>query len=299
MYKTLIVLTFLLLTACSLPQSKQKKDSQESVSNNSTEDINKISQMSLDNSQDYRRILEMLDKNNLNSVSIAIQLYKNARTDSLSRDSMFSDFNDFFSLLANSYLENKNILQNIPSGEFADSSVNRIKSALSDYGMKLTTSEGDFYLEPEMDWLVNKFGNNLSTAYHKFLNLSSMEQNEKFAEDGNILISQDSLISRILAWEDFINSYPSFISINQAEDYFSQYFEAFLNGTENTKVFDPLTKKLNENSKKAFEAYTINNSSRKSGQIVKEYYDLLKSSDFLYTAKVDSFILEKIYGENN
>jgi hypothetical protein len=251
--------------------------------------------MNLTNSQDYGQILDMLDKNNLNSISIAIKLYKNAKVDSLLRDSMFADFNDFFALIANSYLEYNDILQNKPSVEIADSTVNRIKYALSDYGMNLTTAEGEYYLEPETDWLLKKFGDHLSSAYHEFLIISSAEQKEKFAEDGNLLISQDSLISRIVTWEDFIGKYPSFISINKAEDYYTQYLEAFLTGTENIKVFDPVTRKLNESSKRAFESYIKKNPGRKSSQVVKEYYNLLKSSDFLYTSKIDSFMPEKIY----
>ena len=98
-----------------------------------------------------------------------------------------------------------------------------------------------------------------------------------------------------MTWEDFIGKYPSFISLYKAEDFYNQYLEAFLAGTDNSKAFDPVTNKLNENSRKAFEAYIQKNPVRKSSIVVKEYYDLLKSSNFLYTNKVDSFILEKIY----
>lgn len=265
------------------------------ISNDSIVDINKISRMNLTNSMDYAQILDMLDKNNLNSIGIAMRLFKNAKVDSLSCDSMFADFNDFFALIANSYLENNNILQNNISSAIADSTVNRIKLALSEYGMNLTTAEGEYYLEPENEWLLKSFGDKLSTAYQEFLLITAEEQKEKFAEDGSLLISQDSLISRILTWEDFIGKYPSFISINKAIDNYIQYLEAFLTGTENTKVFDPDTRKLNEKSRKAFEAYFQKNPGRKSSQVVQEYYNLLKNSDFLYTGKVDSFMLEKIY----
>jgi hypothetical protein len=295
MPRILFILPFMFLAACNFHQAKQTRDSQELSSKDSISDIKKISQMNLTNSQDYRQILDMLDKNNLNSINVAVKLYKNAKVDSLSRDSMFADFNDFFALIANSYLENNDILQNKPLVKIADTTVNRLKSALSDYGMDLTTAEGEYYLEPETDWMLAKFGDNLSSAYREFLMISSTDQNEKFAEDGNILISQDSLISRIVTWENFIGKYPTFVSINKAVDYYTQYLEAFLTGTENTKVFDPVTRKLNENSRKAFEAYIQKNPGRKSSQIVKEYYNLLKTSDFLYTDKVDSFMLEKIY----
>jgi hypothetical protein len=295
MPKVIFILLLILLVSCNFHQTKQAGSSKDSTPNDSIADLNKISSMKLTNSEDYGQVLDLLNKNKLNSISIAIKLYKNAKVDSLSRDSMFADFNDFFALITNSYLENNNILQNKSSANIPDSTVKRIKSDLSQYGMNLTTAEGEYYLEPETGWLLKEFGDNLSAAYRGFLLLSASEEKEKFAEDANLLISQDTCISRILKWEDFMGQYPSFISINKALDNYTRYLEAFLTGTENTNVFDPATRKLNEISKKAFEAYIKNNPGRKSSRIVKEYYNLLKASDFLYTDKVDSFMLEKIY----
>jgi hypothetical protein len=257
--------------------------------------MKKISLMNLTNAEDYNQVLDLLDKNNLNSINLAVKLFQNAKVDSLSRDSLFSGFNDFFALIANSYMENNNILQNKTSDEVSDSSITRIKTNLSEFGMNLTTAEGEYYLEPNTDWLRKNFGNKLSSAYRGFLKISATEQIQKFAEDGSILIPEDSLMERIVTWEDFIGKYPTFISINKAEDFYTQYLEAFLSGTENSKVFDPVTKKLNDNVRKAFESYIQKNPGRKSAAVVKEYYELLKSSNFLYTDKVDSFIHEKIY----
>jgi hypothetical protein len=294
MFRILFALTLLFFTACNLPQTNRSKDSQE-LSNDSILDLNKISQMILRNAEEYNQVLDMLNKNNLNSISLAVTLFQNAKADSLSRDSMFAGFNDFFAQIANSYLENNNILQNKTSEEVSDTAFINIKSTLSAYGMKLTTDEGEYYLEPEPGWMLKNFGDRLSSAYRDFLMISSTEQREKFTYDANIILPLDSLMARIIIWEDFIGKYPSFISINKAEDYYTQYLEAFLTGNDHSIVFDPTTKKLNENSRKAFETYIQKNPNRKSSAIVKEYYDLLKSSDFLYTNKADSFMLDKIY----
>jgi hypothetical protein len=294
MFRILFILPLIFIEACNLHQTNRSKDSRE-LSNDSIVDMKKISLMNLTNAEDYNQVLDLLDKNNLNSINLAVKLFQNAKVDSLSRDSLFSGFNDFFALIANSYMENNNILQNKTSDEVSDSSITRIKTNLSEFGMNLTTAEGEYYLEPNTDWLRKNFGNKLSSAYRGFLKISATEQIQKFAEDGSILIPEDSLMERIVTWEDFIGKYPTFISINKAEDFYTQYLEAFLSGTENSKVFDPVTKKLNDNVRKAFESYIQKNPGRKSAAVVKEYYELLKSSNFLYTDKVDSFIHEKIY----
>jgi hypothetical protein len=295
MVRLFIFLPIILFASCNIRQPKQNASSKELSSDNSVLDINKISQLNLESAREYGEILDALDKNNLNSIGLAIKLYKQAKVDSVSKDSMFADFNDFFALIANSYLENNNVLQNQSSVESADTTVNRIKTLLSDYGMNLTTNQGEYYLEPETEWLLKKFEGNLSHASLDFLTIYAEEQDNKYIGDGNLLVTQNELISRIIKWEDFIGKYPSFISIGRALDYYTQYLEAFLNGTENTNVFDAATKKLNDKTKSAFEAYVKMYPGRKSAQIVREYYDLLKSSDFHYTDKVDSFMLEKIY----
>jgi hypothetical protein len=295
MFRIFFALPLIFLAACNLHQTNRKNDSHDLLIQDSIVDMTKIVQLKLTNNQDYDQILDMLDKNDLNSINIAVKLFQNASVDSLARDSMFAGFNDFFAIMANTYLENNDSLQNKKANEVPESIINCIKSNLSDFGMNLTTSEGEYYLEPEPDWLLKNFGNKLTSAYRDFLFIAAKEDKYKFAEDGILLIPSDSLIARIVTWENFISKYPGFISLYKAEDFYNQYMEAFLAGTDNSKVFDPSTNKLNESSKKAFETYIQKNTGRKSSTVVKEYYDLLKSSNFLYTSKVDSFMLEKIY----
>jgi hypothetical protein len=295
MSRILFALPLLFLLSCNLHPSSHSNESQGLAFHDSIINPDKIVQLKVTNAEDYDQVLDMLDKNKLNSISVAVKLFQNAKVDSLSRDSMFVGFNDFFAQISNSYLENNDSLHSKLAGDVPEGTINRIKHTLSDYGMDLTTAEGEYYLEPETDWLIKNFSDRLSSTYVQFLTMSDKEQKEKFADDGHILIPMETLMTRIITWEDFIAKHPGFITISKAEDFYTQYLEAFLSGTENSKVFDPVSKKLNGKSKSAFEAYIQNNPGRKSTVIVKEFYELLKSSNFLYSEKVDSFILEKIY----
>ena len=295
MSRILFASILLFFISCNSHQTNHGKGSEGIAFHDSIIDLEKVVMLKITNAEDYDQILDVLDKNKLNSINLAIKLFQNANADTLSRDSMFAAFNDFIALMANSYLENNDSLHRQLAGEVPEIKINRIKSTLSEYGMTLTTAEGEYYLEPETDYLLKNFGSKLSSAYVEFLTISAGEQKEKFADDGAILIPMETLMARIITWEDFIGKYTHFIALNKAEDYYTQYLEAFLSGTENSKVFDPVSKKLNEKSKAAFEIYVQNNPGRKSAHIVKEYYDLLKSSNFLYSDKVDSFILEKLY----
>ena len=283
-----------LLFSCNFNQSKSADASIGAV-RDSTVDLAKVAQMRLTNPNEYRLVLDKLDQGDLTSLDAASTLFKNCVADTVTRDSMFVVFNDFYNSVAGSYLENNEVvnsqLENTPSSE----AVNKLKRSLTSYGISLSSSEGTFYLEPQTKYLLKNFGSALSPAYREYLTIGSKEQLEPFAKDGTILISSDSLTTRILNWENFMTRYPEFVSIKMVQDQYAQYLGAYLAGMDNSRIFDPATNRLNESSQASFEAFVVNHPESKSTEVVKAYLDLLKSTNFNYTDKVDSFLLENVY----
>lgn len=289
-----ILLISSVLFSCNFSQSKST-DSSPGAVKDSTVDLEKVAQMKLTNPNEYRQVLDKLDQGDLASLDAASMLFKNGVADTVTRDSMFVVFNDFYNSVAGSYLENNEVvntqLENSPSSEV----VNKLRTSLASYGISISSSEGTFYLEPQTEYLLKNFGSVLSPAYREYLTIGSKEQRERFAEDGTILISSDSLTSRIMTWESFMTRYPDFISIKIAQDQYAQYLGAYLSGMDNSRAFDPSTNRLSDSSKVSFESFIVKNSESKSTEVVKAYLDLLKSTNFNYTDKVDSFLLEKVY----
>ena len=289
-----ILLISSFLFSCNFNQSKNS-DNGSLAKGDSAVDMEKLMQMKLTNADDYRKLLDKLDQGELSSLDAASMLFKNSVADTITRDSMFVVFNDFYNNVAGSYVENNegvnSQLEKAPSSE----AVKQLKVSLASYGIFLSSAEGTFYLEPQTGYLLKNFGPALSPAYREYLTIGSKEQLARFAEDGGILISSDSLTSRIVTWENFIKKYPDFISIKMAQDQYSQYMGAFLAGMDNSRVFDPATNRLNDSSKVAFESFIVKNPESNSTEVVKAYLDLLKSTNFNYTDRVDSFLLEKVY----
>lgn len=283
------------LISCNWSQKGPAKDTNQKDQQQLFADPAKVARLKIGSADEYNQVLEMLNKKDLKSIDLAIKLFRNSAADSLSRDSMLVAFNDFLSVMAGTYLENSDSLQGKSGIDISKEATAQMKERLSGYGMMLTTSEGDFYLEPDNDYLIQNFSDKISPAYNEFLLIAASDQKEKFADDASILIPMDSLAKRITVWEDFMQKYPTFVSIGKAQDYYSQYLETFLSGTDNSKAFDPKTNKLKEDFKKSFEKYLAEYPDRKSAAVVKDYYDLLKSSGLVYSDKVDAFILEKVY----
>jgi len=289
-----ILLISSVLISCNFTQSKSSGTTLSSK-NDSAIDLVKVALMKLSNANDYRKVLDKLDHGDLSSIDLATKLFKNSVADTIVRDSMFVIFNDFYNTLASSYLENNEVvstqLQNSPSPEV----LNKIKASLANYGISLSSAEGTYYLEPQTEYLLKSFGSDLSSAYREYLTIGSKEQRSRFAEDGAILIPSDSLTARIMTWESFIVRYPDFISIKMAQDQYAQYMGAFLAGMDNSRIFSSETNRLSDSSKVSFESFIVKNPESKSAEVVKAYLELLKSTNFNYTEKVDSFLLEKVY----
>lgn len=289
-----ILLISSFLFACNFNQSKSA-DPGSASKGDSTVDLEKMAQLKLTNADEYRKVLDKFDQGELASLDVASLLFKNSVTDTLTRDSMFVVFTDFYNSVAGSYLENNERintqLEKSPSSE----AVKQLKVSLASYGIVLGSSEGTFYLEPQTEYLLTNFGSLLSPAYREYLTIGSKEQKTRFAEDGTILIPSDSLTSRIVAWENFMTKYPDFVSIKMAQDQYAQYMGAFLAGMDNSRVFDSVTNRLDDSSKVAFESFVLKNPESNSTEVVKAYLDLLKSTNFNYTDRVDSFLLEKVY----
>jgi hypothetical protein len=260
-------------------------------------DTTKIATIRLTNPTDNREALDSLDQGNLSSLIIAGILFHNCVTDSFSRDSIFWIYHDFINIVSGEYLENNEkigtLLVDSPSVE----TVMLLKSMLSSYGLLLDSSSNTYFLEPHNEYLLQKFGRELSPAYREFLTISDNEQHERFSNGGGILIPTDSLTSRILKWENFIVRYPRFILIKFAQDQYAQYLGAYLAGMENSRIFDPYTNLLNEGSRTSFESFILNNPESSSAKLVKAYLNLLSLTNFGYTEKVDSFLLEKVFTE--
>lgn len=258
-------------------------------------DLQNIRQLKVANAAQYRGILDKLDPADLLSLEAAESLFKNCVADTLSRDSMCVVFTDFLNQLTGIYLESNESITNQLEHSTSDQTFNAITSNLEAHGIHLNISDGTVILEPETGFLLTHFGPGISAVYKEYLTRITKEQELPFSKDGFILIPADSLIARILTWEHFLNQYPGFISTRAVQDKYSHYLGALLAGLDNSRAFDQGTNLFNDSLKVSLESFSLKNPGSQSGKIVTDYLDLLKRSDYSYSDKIDSFLLEKVY----
>ncbi len=285
-----------LLMSCNFIKSRNSGKNPNS-GNERIVDLNALMQMKIVSVGDYRDVLHQLDQGDLKSIEVAATLLKNCDSDSISLDSIFFEFTDFLNIATSSFLDNNERVSTQLANSTSKDSIDRIGQMLAPYGIGLVASEGAWYLEPQNGYLLKNFGSKLSTAYREYLNIEVEEQKTRFAEDGSILIPIDSLASRIITHENFMDRHPDFIAGKMAQDQFAQYLGAYLAGMDNSRVFDKVTNILKDEPRKSFESFIERNPNRKSTEIIKAYLDLLRATNFYYTDKLDSFLLAKVYQE--
>ena len=291
-----LVLVISMITSCNFIRSNRFGNNPTS-GNNRTVDLIEIAEMKIASVEAYRDVLHQIDQGDLKSLEVAAMLLKSCQLDSISCDSMFYDYNNFLDIATSNYLENNVMISSQLANTTSKDTIDRIGEMLAPYGIGLVSSEGAWLLEPQNDYLLKNFGPKLSTAYREYLSIEVQEQKDRFAEDGSILIPLDSLASLIIAHENFLARYPDFISCKIAEDQYSQYLGAYLAGMDNSRVFDNVTNLLKEEPRKSFESFIVRNPEKKSTEIVKAYLELLGTTGFYYTDKVDSFLLARVYQE--
>ena len=289
----LILTVAILLLSCGYNQPKSV--SVNTITTSDSIDLENIRQLKVVNAAQYRGIVDKFDPADLLSLETAELLFENCVADTLSRDSMFVVFTDFLNQLTGLYLESNESITNQLEHSTSDQTFKTINSNLEAHGIHLNISDGTYTLEPETGFLLTHFGSRISKVNREYLARVTKEQESPFSKDGLITIPTDSLIARILTWEHFLNQYPGFISTRLVQDKYSHYLGALLAGLDNSRAFDQGTNLFNDSLKVSLESFCLKNQGSQSGKIVTDYLDLLKRSDYSYSDKIDSFLLEKVY----
>ena len=173
------------------------------------------------------------------------------------------------------------------------------KRSLDVCGLTLLNSEGTYYVDANCDYYYNLFKDKVSPALTDYLKIRKKELNQGFSEDAELLISFHQLYERVLTWEDFTAKYPDFFNIREAQFYYASYLSTLITGMDNSQPFYTETGKLLPELRKLYLKITKRDDSRKSTNVIKDYYELLRVSDFSMPADLDQFLKDnELYSMN-
>lgn len=295
----LLLLSFtasVLLISCfsGQPEKKGTDDRTSGKSGNLTAE--RLSRMVITNNATYSALLEEMDRDELVNIDQAITLFVNNKADSLSRDSMLVTFNELMNDVMQSYYAtkltgNQKMIELFENGG-DQTEAKKTTSTLAAHGIQLSYRLGDFYLEPDLDFISARLSAVLTTSSRAYLE-TSLRLSKGFIDAKNQPLSTpDSLAIQVSTWEEFLVSNPDYVLKEVILAQYTDVLAAYLSGVEQSPLFDATTKNLDSAYQNSYLRYIEKYPDRESGKTVKKFYELLAAKGFKYDESLDTFLSE-------
>ncbi len=292
----LFVLPVFLISCFSGTNDKNTTRDKSATEKGPTMNAFKLSQLTVTDNASFSSILENFDKNDLQNIDRALTIFSNNKADSLSRDSMLISFNEYIINVIQDYYDkkligNRDLIDHFKNKE-DQSEAQKLKSSLASHGINLDYRNGDFYLEPDIEFLFSHLNSSITSSSRNYLQTKINILKGFSSENKQPLSPPDSLARQVIAWEDFMVKYPDYMLKDEIQTQYFDVLTAYLTGIEQVPMFDSNTKVLDPIYQTSYLRYIEEYPKRESTKIVKKYYDLLASKGFKYSEDLDSFLSE-------
>jgi hypothetical protein len=262
--------------------------------------------------EDYGSFLDKLDKNNIESITIAAERLQKIEKESttLKYDEVFFKFRSFYYDVIDSLnrsllpkIENKLYVypDNLSDDNYKKVKDNEIKKfmiLLNTNGCELDSTEGGYFIDEKVGFLKEVFNSSVSESISIFLQMRYEEQQERFSEDAALLISLETLSKRIIAWENFIKKFPNDKITIEAKYFYKTYLRTLIVGFNNSPAFD-YEDNLEPERKSAYIEFIEKYNGSESGRIISDYLDLLEKTNFRYSDQIDLFLKKNDINETS
>jgi len=240
----------------------------------------------------YRDYLKSIPNSDFYSITKSLKYYKDNFNTTVPeiKDSAFLDFRNLYYNVINSCSEvfwnNQPLVDKVASGK-DDAEVSQFKKQVDENGLRLSITEGNYYIDEKPEYLLENFQGFVSTSVKEFLEIRMKELEEGFSEDAGLIIPLNKLGDRIILWENYINKYPGSLVLADAKFSYHLYLNTFVTGLDNTPISE--NQKLLPKFKTEYLNYINQHKGTESGRIVEGFYNLLAKNNFILTLEVDDF----------
>ena len=168
--------------------------------------------------------------------------------------------------------------------DFRESSIDKIKDEklkvevtyLYSNMYKLTNVEGSFY--PIIDYdKLKVYDKYLSDEWKDYINIRSLETDDRSMSDGGLTISFEELANRIFKTEEYLKSYPNAKRRKEILQEYEFKINAYLSGLPNTPIEDYETKEINKEVLESYKATAEKD--YEISKIVTEYLTIIEENN--------------------
>jgi len=157
--------------------------------------------------------------------------------------------------------------------------------------VKLSCIEGIYFYGVNSEYLIEKYGQYLSSAYNEWLKF--IIKRETVMQDGGFMVPPDTVREYIILLEKFVNENPKFVLISDAKDILNSYLMIYLEGVDNSPIFDKWnTRKMKPEFKESYEKFLSENKDSIYYPMVEELYHKAKTNDFTWDRDFEQWLYE-------
>lgn len=218
---------------------------------------------------DFQRALSNLDVDEVNSIGVSTDLFKEfvGRTKHVpQKDSLFMPF-------FQSYNMGRSLL------------VGKDKEMISSYGFITKGIDGVVHILPsKSEYLQTNVIHHFSPHMQQFCN----QQLQEFEEDPNL----DIMLHNTLWWEKFLKNNPGFFLERMTRFHYKNWhLKNLLTGTRLVEVFteDGIFK---DEAKSAYQKFIDNNKDSEISEVLSSYLDVLSTNNMKRVGEVEKFIAQ-------
>jgi len=244
------------------------------------------------NINDFKSYIKTLNDSDLQSIYL-IKDYISKIDKNEFKDSLYIPYEQFCYTVAEKYsniVYNDTALVSKIHAESKDKQLTNLQTQLDTLGMQILIQEGIPFVDFKADFFYNSLKTKVSESMLRFLEIKKHEMSEGFSADAALMISFEDLYNRAIMWEEFDAKYPNFILKDVVNYNYVSYLMTLFIGLDNTSAFDYQSKKLLPEIKALYEKIINNKVENKTNSKVKEYYEILKKSDFKESTESETFL---------
>lgn len=157
--------------------------------------------------------------------------------------------------------------------------------------VKISCVEGSYFYAVNSDYMLKKYGRYLSPSYNEWLKF--IIKRETVMQDGGLIIPPDKLREYIIFLEKFVEKNSEFILISDAKNILDSYLMIYLEGIDNSPIFDKWnTRKMLPEFKASYEKFLSEDKDSKYYPMVEELYNKAKANNFTWDRNFDQWLYE-------
>jgi hypothetical protein len=163
-------------------------------------------------------------------------------------------------------------------------------------GMDFYNAEGDWYLSEDSEYLVKEVLPDYNFELKEYVIFLSKEEKQRLAEDAGLLITWEELRKRIIRWENFHENHQELLEAKtEIKPKLNNLVTIYLNGTDNSPIYDYKTNRLDGNLKISYESFLKKNRASSFYKLIKTAYDIYKKHDFNKNDELTEFLKKSGY----